>query len=211
MNTGGSAGRTQDFPTAQFYHVVTTDAHPVSRVRLAAGQLDALRAVQLERCRFGLGGAGGAAAVAVGRAVATSPPAAWRCRTRPAAASRATSRPTRATPTCSTPAPTTAAIVDKFNRRTGSSREVNPYPWFYSGEPSKEIKERWQWTYPDHLLAGRSEACSTSRRSGCGRRIDGGKTWTALSGDLTRHDPRTHGEVGRADHRRHERPRGVRA
>ncbi|MFM9012909.1 MAG: hypothetical protein ACKORK_04790, partial [Gemmatimonadota bacterium] len=22
--------------------------------------------------------------------------------------------------------------VDKFNRRTGLSREVNPYPWFYS-------------------------------------------------------------------------------
>jgi hypothetical protein len=25
---------------------------------------------------------------------------------------------------------------------------VNPYPWFYSGEPSRDIKERWQWTFP---------------------------------------------------------------
>ncbi|MEP6990527.1 MAG: glycosyl hydrolase, partial [bacterium] len=36
--------------------------------------------------------------------------------------------------------------LDKYNRRTEIHREVNPYPWFYSGEPSKDIKERWQWT-----------------------------------------------------------------
>src|SRR3546814_18897238 len=38
--------------------------------------------------------------------------------------------------------------LDKYNRNTGLSREVNPYPWFYSGEPSSDIRERWQWTYP---------------------------------------------------------------
>ncbi|MDH3734879.1 MAG: glycosyl hydrolase, partial [Gemmatimonadota bacterium] len=38
--------------------------------------------------------------------------------------------------------------LDKFNRRLGMSREVNPYPWFYSGEPSSALVERWQWTFP---------------------------------------------------------------
>jgi hypothetical protein len=82
------------------------------------------------------------------------------------------------------------AYVDKFNRRLGTSREVNPYPWFYSGEPSKEIKERWQWTFPilfsqvdPKLLFVSSQRLWATR--------DGGKTWMRLSGDLTRHAPET--------------------
>jgi len=82
------------------------------------------------------------------------------------------------------------AYVDKFNRRLQTSREVNPYPWFYSGEPSKEIKERWQWTFPiifskvdPKLLFVSSQRLWATR--------DGGKTWMRLSGDLTRHAPET--------------------
>lgn len=85
--------------------------------------------------------------------------------------------------------------VDKFNRRTGLSREVNPYPWFYSGEPSKDIKERWQWTFPiifskvdSKLLFVSSQRLWASR--------DGGRTWKNLSGDLTRHAPETQGKSG---------------
>ena len=37
-NTGGR-WTAQDFPTAQLYHVDHDEAHPVSRVRIAAGQL----------------------------------------------------------------------------------------------------------------------------------------------------------------------------
>ena len=40
------------------------------------------------------------------------------------------------------------SYIDKFNRRLQTNREVNPYPWFYSGEPAIEIRERWQWTFP---------------------------------------------------------------
>ncbi|MFN8580321.1 MAG: hypothetical protein U0163_04995 [Gemmatimonadaceae bacterium] len=85
--------------------------------------------------------------------------------------------------------------LDKFNRRTGTSREVNPYPWFYSGEPSKEIKERWQWTYPIVFspIDPRTLYVSSQR---LWRTTDGGQTWTALSGDLTRHDPSTQEKSG---------------
>ncbi len=87
------------------------------------------------------------------------------------------------------------AYLDKFNHRTNVSREVNPYPWFYSGEPSKAIRERWQWTYPiifspvDH----RTLYVSSQR---LWKTTDGGKTWTVLSGDLTRHDPSTQEKSG---------------
>ena len=82
------------------------------------------------------------------------------------------------------------AYLDKFNRRLGISREVNPYPWFYSGEPAIDIRERWQWTFPiifspvdpNRLYVSSQRLWMTT---------DGGKNWTALSGDLTRADPQT--------------------
>ncbi|HET7621923.1 MAG TPA: glycosyl hydrolase [Gemmatimonadaceae bacterium] len=85
--------------------------------------------------------------------------------------------------------------IDKYNRRTGQSREVNPYPWFYSGEPSKDIKERWQWTFPIIFSPLDPKTLYTSSQR-LWRTTDGGQMWTALSGDLTRHDPKTQGKSG---------------
>ena len=39
-------------------------------------------------------------------------------------------------------------FLTRHNRRTGELKEVGAYPRFFSGEPSKDVKERWQWTYP---------------------------------------------------------------
>ena len=87
------------------------------------------------------------------------------------------------------------AYLDKFNRRTGQAREVNPYPWFYSGEPSKAIRERWQWTYPIIFSpVDRRTLYVSSQR--LWKTTDGGKTWAVLSGDLTRHDPMTQEKSG---------------
>ncbi|HXV86763.1 MAG TPA: glycosyl hydrolase, partial [Gemmatimonadales bacterium] len=80
--------------------------------------------------------------------------------------------------------------VDKFNRRLNTSREVNPYPWFYSGEPAKEIRERWQWTFPIIFSPVDQRTLYVSSQR-LWRTRDGGRTWDALSGDLTRHDPST--------------------
>ena len=82
------------------------------------------------------------------------------------------------------------AYVDKFNRRLGTSREVNPYPWFYSGEPAKDIRERWQWTFPIIFSQADPRTLYVSSQR-LWRTRDGGKTWDVLSGDLTRHDPMT--------------------
>ena len=80
--------------------------------------------------------------------------------------------------------------LDRYNRRTGSSREVNPYPWFYSGEPAIDIKERWQWTFPIVFSPVDPTRLYTSSQR-LWMTTDGGNNWTALSGDLTRHDPMT--------------------
>jgi photosystem II stability/assembly factor-like uncharacterized protein len=85
--------------------------------------------------------------------------------------------------------------LDKYNRITGISREVNPYPWFYSGEPSKEIKERWQWTYPIIFSQVDKRMLFTSSQR-LWRSTDGGRTWKVLSGDLTRHAPETQEKSG---------------
>ncbi len=85
--------------------------------------------------------------------------------------------------------------LDKFNRRLGTSREVNPYPWFYSGEPSKDIRERWQWTYPIIFSPVNPHVLYVSSQR-LWKTTDGGQTWTALSGDLTRHEPKTQEKSG---------------
>jgi photosystem II stability/assembly factor-like uncharacterized protein len=85
--------------------------------------------------------------------------------------------------------------LDKYNRRTGLSREVNPYPWFYSGEPALEIKERWQWTFPIIFSKADPRLLFTSSQRLWATR-DGGKTWDNLSPDLTRADPKTLGRSG---------------
>ncbi len=85
--------------------------------------------------------------------------------------------------------------LDQYNRRTGLSREVNPYPWFYSGEPSSAIRERWQWTFPIIFSPVNPRMLFTSSQR-LWRTLDGGRTWTALSGDLTRHAPETMGKSG---------------
>jgi photosystem II stability/assembly factor-like uncharacterized protein len=82
------------------------------------------------------------------------------------------------------------AYIDKFNRRLGTSREVSPYPWFYSGEPSKDIRERWQWTFPI-LFSPLDPNTMYASSQRLWKTTNGGRTWTQLSGDLTRHDPKT--------------------
>lgn len=86
-------------------------------------------------------------------------------------------------------------FLDKYDRRLGQGREVNPYPWMYSGEPSSEIRERWQWTYPIIFSPANPNLLYVSSQR-VWMTPDGGKTWKAMSGDLTRHDPKTMGHSG---------------
>ncbi|HEU4632000.1 MAG TPA: glycosyl hydrolase [Gemmatimonadaceae bacterium] len=86
-------------------------------------------------------------------------------------------------------------FLTKLDLGTGQRREVSPYPRMFSGEASSELVERWQWTYPivfspvdPHTLYASSQHVWKT--------TDGGQTWERISPDLTRHDPKTMGPSG---------------
>jgi len=85
--------------------------------------------------------------------------------------------------------------IDKYNKELDTSREVNPYPWFYSGEPAIDMEDRWQWTFPIIFSPLDPDVLFTSS-SRLWRSEDGGDTWEQLSPDLTRADPTTLGRSG---------------
>ncbi len=86
-------------------------------------------------------------------------------------------------------------FLTRYNRRTGQLREVNPYPRMFQGEPSSDVKERWQWTYPIIFSPVDSNVLYASSQH-VWKTTNGGQTWTKISPDLTRHDPKTMGPSG---------------
>lgn len=81
------------------------------------------------------------------------------------------------------------------NRRTGQSREVNPYPRMFSGEPSSALVERWQWTHPVVFSPVDSNILYTSSQH-VWKTTSRGQNWEKISPDLTRHDAETMGPSG---------------
>ena len=83
-----------------------------------------------------------------------------------------------------------SGVITRFNRKTGQSREINPYPDHPMGWASADITERFQWTFPivispvdpSVLYVGSQHLWKTT---------NGGHSWTKISPDLTRHDPKT--------------------
>ena len=188
--TTGGRWTPQDFPTAQWYHVITTRHIPY---HVCGSQQD-----NSTLCipfnwnlgggfgGFGAGGGGGGGAAA---------------RRDPTAGGMAVSyvagggepgyiAPDPLDPDIFYSGTNNGRYVDKFNRRLGTSREVNPYPWFYSGEPAKDIRERWQWTFPIIFSQADPRTLFVSSQR-LWKTTDGGRSWTAVSGDLTRHEPGT--------------------
>ncbi|MBI3491895.1 MAG: glycosyl hydrolase, partial [Acidobacteria bacterium] len=87
------------------------------------------------------------------------------------------------------------SFLTRLNRRTGELKEVGAYPRFFSGENSSEVHERWQWTYPIIFSPVDANVLYTSSQR-VWKTTNGGQTWTAISGDLTRHDPKTFQDSG---------------
>jgi photosystem II stability/assembly factor-like uncharacterized protein len=85
--------------------------------------------------------------------------------------------------------------LDYTNRRTGQSREVHPYPRMFSGEPSSALVERIQWTFPIIFSPVDTRVLYTATQH-VWRTTNNGQSWDRISGDLTRHDPKTMGHSG---------------
>jgi photosystem II stability/assembly factor-like uncharacterized protein len=87
------------------------------------------------------------------------------------------------------------AMLTRYDRRDGQEQDMQPYPFFFSGQSASTLKERWQWTFPivydplspDTIYASSQHLFKTT---------NGGKSWEIISPDLTLADPKTLGDSG---------------
>jgi photosystem II stability/assembly factor-like uncharacterized protein len=86
-------------------------------------------------------------------------------------------------------------LLTRFDRRTGARRAINVWPENPMGHSSRDIRERFQWTFPI-VLAPRDPRVLYVGSQHLWRSTDEGQSWTRISPDLTRGDPRTLGPSG---------------
>ncbi|MGH9802676.1 MAG: glycosyl hydrolase, partial [Blastocatellia bacterium] len=87
------------------------------------------------------------------------------------------------------------ALLTRFDRSTGHTRDIQVYPLFFSGMPAKDLKERWQWTFPIVFSPHDPKVLYTSSQH-LWRTTNDGLSWERISPDLTRGDPKTLGDSG---------------
>jgi photosystem II stability/assembly factor-like uncharacterized protein len=171
----------RDYPTAQYYHVISTAHVPY---HVCGAQQDGSTVCVPSNTNLGGAGRGGGG----GRGGA------------PELYSPGGSEPGYVAPDPKNPeifyaGGNNGSFLTRLDRRTGNVREVNPYPREFSGEPSSALVERWQWTYPIIFSPVDPNVLYTSSQH-VWRTKNGGDSWDKISPDLTRHDPKTMGESG---------------
>lgn len=86
-------------------------------------------------------------------------------------------------------------LLTRINRRTGEQRTVTIWPDNPMGFSARDIKERFQWTFPIVVSPTDPKTVYASSQH-IWKTTNGGQTWTRISGDLTRADPETLGPSG---------------
>jgi photosystem II stability/assembly factor-like uncharacterized protein len=166
---GGVTWTEEDYPTAQLYHVATTKDFPYQVC--GAQQDNSTICVQSQQTRarnvemYAVGG---------GESGYIAP------------------SPTNANVFY---AGSQGALITRYDRSTGETRDIQPYPRFFSGEPSSALKERWQWTFPIVFNPLDPRVLYISSQH-LWRTTDEGQSWTKISPDLTRAEPKTLGLSG---------------
>jgi hypothetical protein len=87
------------------------------------------------------------------------------------------------------------ALITRFDKATGHVRDIQPYPRFFSGEPARDLPERWQWTFPIVFDPFDANTLYISSQH-VWKTTNDGQSWTKISPDLTRADPSTLGDSG---------------
>jgi photosystem II stability/assembly factor-like uncharacterized protein len=183
----------QDFPTAQYYHVVATAHVPY---HICGAQQDGSTVCLPSTTNLGGaaggrgGGRGGGGGGGGGRGGAAAP-----LLYSPGGAEPAYIAADPKDPDIFFAGGNNGSFLQWTNRRTGENREVHPYPRMFSGEASKDLVERVQWTFPIVYSPVDSRVLFTATQH-VWKTTNGGQTWDRISGDLTRHDPKTMGDSG---------------
>ncbi|MEX2271639.1 MAG: hypothetical protein WD690_09220 [Vicinamibacterales bacterium] len=172
---GGPGWTPQDFPTAQYYHVITTKHVPF---HVCGAQQDGSTVCLSSGGGGGRGGRGGT----------------------PEMYSAGGAEPGYIAPDPLNldifyAGGNNGSLLTRLDRRSGNLKEVNPYPRMFSGEPSSALFERWQWTYPIIFSPADPKVLYTSSQH-VWRTTNGGDSWDKISPDLTLHDPETMGPSG---------------
>ena len=166
---GGATWTDEDFPTAQLYHVATTKDFPYHVC--GAQQDNSTICVQSQQTRargnemYSVGGGESGYIV-----------------------------PSPLNPNLFY-AGSQGALITRYDRSNGQFRDIQPYPRFFSGEPSSALKERWQWTFPIVFSPLDPKTLYISSQH-LWKTTDEGQSWVKISPDLTRADARTLGQSG---------------
>ncbi len=167
---GGQSWTDQDFPTAQFYHVTTTSDWPYN---ICGAQQDNSTLCGPSRKQGSIEisdwyDAGG-------------------CESGYIAA-----HPLKPNVTF---AGCYGGNLDRRDRLTGFSRDVTVYPRNPMGHSSEDIKVRFQWTFPI-VFSRHNPNVLYAAGSQLFRSMNEGESWTAVSPELARRDPKTMGPSG---------------
>jgi photosystem II stability/assembly factor-like uncharacterized protein len=169
-NNGGRSWTDVDYPTAQFYHVTTTNHFPY---RVCGAQQDnstvCMPSVPMAGAHFAPfydvgGGESGYIAV----------------------------RPDQPDIVF---AGSYGGLLTRTDTRTGFQRDVNPWPLNPMGHSAIDSKYRMQWTFPI-VISPHDPNTVYIGSSVVFKSTDEGGSWTPISPDLTRHDPMTLGPSG---------------
>jgi photosystem II stability/assembly factor-like uncharacterized protein len=183
----------RDYPTGQFYHAAATSHIPY---HVCGAQQDSSTICVPSDTNVGPADTPGQAAAGRGRGGAGG----GRSAAIPATYTAGGSEPGYIAPDPKNPdvfysGGNNGSFLVRLDRHSGESREVSPYPRMFSGEPSSALVERWQWTYPIIFSPADPSILYTSSQH-VWKTTNGGQSWERISGDLTRHDPKTLGESG---------------
>ncbi|MCR9265512.1 MAG: glycosyl hydrolase [Flavobacteriaceae bacterium] len=173
---GGKTWTEQDFPTSQFYHVMATSDVPYHVV--GAQQDNTTLAMPSDGWDFMQArmGANHGWYYAVGGGESG-----W-----------ITQSPTNPDVFY---AGSQGALLTRYDRSNGQTRDIQVYPRFFSGEPASALPERWQWTFPIMFAPKDSNVMYTCSQH-VWKTTNDGQTWEKISPDLTYADPETLGKTG---------------
>ena len=173
---GGETWTTQPFPTAQLYHVATTKDYPY---HVCGAQQD-----NTTVCVPSDGGRN--------HRDPRSPAGSWMYEVGGGESGYIAPSPTNPDIFY---AGSQGALLTRYDRSTGKSRDIQVYPLFFSGMPASALKERWQWTYPIVFSPQDPKTLYTSSQH-LWKTTNDGQSWEPISPDLTRADPKTLGDSG---------------
>ena len=85
--------------------------------------------------------------------------------------------------------------LSRHDKRTNTRRDVSVWLGNYDGWAVADVPQRFQWTFPIHFSLHDPSVLYTASQY-LWRSKNQGASWEKVSGDLTRHDPKTMGRSG---------------